>query len=109
MVFSNITQSEWKFPDYYKEPWKLLPSPEDFAITMGVAIFLTVARVYVQSATMKLAQRLSVKETVKFSESCWKSLYYVPCTAIGLTLVLPTISFQKPQTVGETFPTLSSH
>jgi len=88
MPWSNITQSYWNFPDYYQEPWRLIPTRNDFAITMGVAFVLTIARVYVQSASMGLAKRLGVKESGKFSESCWKSLFYITSTTLGIGFVV---------------------
>jgi len=104
MPWSNISQSYWNFPDYYKEPWLLLPSKEDFSFTMLVALFLTLARVYVQSATMKLAKHLEVKENVKFSESCWKSLYYVSSTTVGLTFVFTSDWFPNTANCWRNYP-----
>jgi len=104
MPWSNITQSYWDFPDYYEEPHLLLPSKEDFSITMAVALILTVARVFVQSTTMKIAKQLKVTETVKFSESCWKSLYYVSATTIGLAFVFTGDWFPETANCWRNYP-----
>lgn len=106
MVYSNVVGAEYQFPDYYNKPWLFFPNKEDFAITFGVAFFLTVARVYVQSATMRLAKQLSVKESVKFSESCWKALYYITSTTVGLALVFTNDFFPETANCWRGYPNI---
>jgi len=104
MPWSHITQSYWDFPDFYKEPWLLLPNKVDFAITIGVAAVLTLARVYVQSVSSSLAKRWNVKESHKFSESCWKFLYFITSTSIGLTFVFTSDYFPETANSFRNFP-----
>jgi len=106
MPWSNITQSYWDFPDYYKEPWLLVPSKEDFSITILVALLLTFARVYVQDASKNLANYFKVKETVKFSESCWKSIYYVTSTSVGLGFVYTCDWFPETANCWRNYPNI---
>jgi len=77
----------WFDKNYAQDTSGFLPSKEDFGITMAIAFFLTIARVCVQKISLSIAARLQVKEANKFSESCWKGLFYFPLTAAGLYLV----------------------
>jgi ceramide synthetase len=84
-VYSYMTGREFYFSE--DMPWTLFPTPEDFAIMVGVAVILTIARVYAQRTALGLAKRLNVKEANKFSESCWKSAFYITSTSFGLYFV----------------------
>jgi len=78
-------------------PWTLFLDPKDCAIMVGFAVILTIARVYAQRTALALAKRLNVKEANKFSESCWKSAFYITSTSFGLYFVFTGGFF--PETV----------
>jgi hypothetical protein len=81
------TNSLWLDANYVQDTSSFLPGKEDLLITMLIAVLLTIARVGVQKCCLRIAALLKVKEANKFSESCWKGLFYLPLTAAGLYLV----------------------
>jgi len=80
-----MTGREFYCPE--NSPWSLLLSATDCSIMVGFAVILTIARVYAQRAALALAKRLNVKEANKFSESCWKTAFYITSTSFGLYFV----------------------
>jgi len=61
--------------------------PKDAAITLMAAVFFTIARIQVQKFTFQLAKDWKIKEAKKFSESCWKVLFYFPSWLAGVLLL----------------------
>jgi len=98
-----MTGREFYFPDL---PWVLFLSPGDLAIMMGFAVLLTIARVYAQRTALKLARYLNVKEANKFSESCWKSVFYITSTTYGLAIVFTGDFFPETANCWRNWPNI---
>lgn len=74
--------------DFYQIIQYILLEKEDLLMVVGVATFLTIARIMVQQYFQKVAKRLGVDEVKKFSESSWKLIFYVTSLAWGGFVVL---------------------
>jgi len=84
MVWSDLGQKE--FPNFFDATlW--IPDALDAVQVIGWAVFFTLARLYIQSYFLKVAKRLDVEEATKFSESCWKVVFYSVTLVYGLILV----------------------
>jgi ceramide synthetase len=99
-----MTGRDFYFPE--PNPWYLFPSVEDFSIIAGIAFIITIARVYAQRASLNLAKRWNVKEANKFSESCWKTLYYISSTSAGLAFVATCDFFPETANAWRNWPNM---
>jgi len=89
MVWSNLTNKEYDYPDYSNfSNWII--SWEDMLQAAAWGIFFTIARDYVQKYFKGVAQRINVKEEDKFAESSWKVVYYTvswtSCVVLAYTM-----------------------
>jgi len=85
---SNLLASDGKsYPNFYDfNVWFYVPI-EDIVLVVGWAFLLTFLRVYVQSYFKKLAISMKVKESTKFSEACWKIVFYICSWTSGVYIV----------------------
>jgi len=68
-----------------KASW--IPSTEDLLVLVVWVPLLTLLRKIAQSYFESVATRLKVKESFKFSEACWKVLFYTISWTLGMAIV----------------------
>jgi len=85
MVWSNISNTEW-VPDTYTIEFWLLPKV-DYLLVVLFFFFLTFARIIAQKYFLEYAKKHKIQKNLKFSESAWKSLFYIVSFSWGIFLV----------------------
>lgn len=97
-------------PDYtqsYLEWHHWLLEPLDFFFVFLCAAFLTWARKKVQATTEKLGKKWDVEDPYKFSESCWKSMFYITSFAWGVYTVYQENIFPETANCWRNYPYIS--
>jgi len=88
-LHSNITNEDWIVPDY-SDIIYWFPTTADAIIISVSAIFLTIVRKVVQDKFTKYATSCGVEDADtahKFSESAWKTCWYIFSLTLGLLLL----------------------
>jgi len=102
-MWSNVTNRDYPLPDY-SDIHNWLISWEDLAQIAVWAVIFTLARVYIQKYFKGVAHYFEVAEEDKFSESCWKVIYYVIAWTTGLVLAYRLNIFPLTKNCWENWP-----